>query len=303
MKNRIFLFLSILIAGMTFFTSCSESDPVEPQDVKPTINFIGGTGYISANATVPAGSIIKMGVNAFANATSGAKLVKLTITRVFNNFPTIALDSVINVSSYTLSFNTEARSEIGPETWFFKITDKDNQTNEISLTITTEATAGPINTFSMKILGAQNAVTGSSFASIDGSVYTLAEAKANQTHVDLMYYSGDTDFETIAAPDDPHAAEIFTHATNGLQKWDTKNATRFKLITEAVDWDAITNDAVIVQQAASGVTESRITKPGGLAAGKYLSFIAASGKKGIIKIDNIVTGKTGEITISVKVQQ
>jgi hypothetical protein len=303
MKRFVFLFALIVASGMFLMTSCSDNNDTTPTDVTPTINFIGGTGYISADATITAGSEFKVGINAFANATSGAKLVKFTVTRVVNNNPYVVLDSTINVSNFSIEIHTNAQPTATTEAWYYKITDKDTQYKQLSLNITTVSSAGPINAFSMKILGAQQSPTGSSFASIDGSVYTLAQAKANQTKVDWMYYSGDTDFETVAAPDDPHAAQIFTDVNNGLQKWTTKNGTRFKLITDAINWDAITDDQVIVEQAASGVTSTRITKGDGLAVGKFLSFIAASGKKGIIKIDNIVAGKPGEITISVKVQQ
>jgi hypothetical protein len=302
MKNLIFLFLSIMIAGMSFMTSCSSDDTTEPQNVQPTINFIGGTGYISSNATVPAGSTIKMGVNAFANATSGAKLVRLLITRVFNNFPYIVLDSVINVSSFSLSVNSEARSEIGQETWFFRITDKDNQAKEINLTITTESTAGPINTFSMKILGSYASATGSSFASIDGTVYTLANAKANAAKIDWLYYFGASaaNHATIASPNDSTAATVFNEAPNNLASWSVRNNTLFKKVTESIDWNSITDDQIIVAQTASGVTNTYINQ---LAVNDMLAFITASGKKGMIKVESISGTTAGTITISVKVQQ
>jgi len=302
MKTRIFLFLSIMIAGMAFVSSCSD-DTVDPVDVKPTINFIGGAGYISAAATVPAGSAIKMGINAFANSTSSAKLVKLTITRVFNNTPVIFLDSTINVSSYSLTFTSEARSEAGPESWYFKITDKDNQTNEISLIITTESAAGPINTFSMKILGSYNSPTGSSFASIDGTVYTLANAKANSAKIDWLYYYGDGTVgnqATIASPKDSLAQIVFNEGPNNLESWSVHNNTLFKKVTDPIVWASITDDEEIVAQTASGVTNTYIPQ---LVSNDILAFITASGKKGLIKVESITGTAAGTMTISVKVQQ
>jgi hypothetical protein len=114
-----------------------------------------------------------------------------------------------------------------------------------------------------------------------------------------MYYYGATDLSTLAAPDDDHAAQIFTNSTNGLQTWTVKNNTRFKVVTDVINWDNIVDDAVIVEQTASGVTQSRITN---LSAGKYLAFITASGMKGLIKVESMTTGDNGSITISVKVQ-
>jgi hypothetical protein len=302
MKNRIFLLFSIMVAMGAIMTSCSNNDTVTPQDVKPSINFIGGTGYISANATVAAGSSVKLGINAFANSTSSAKLVNLTITRVFNNTPVIVLDSTINVSSYSLTVTTEARSEIGTETWYFKITDKDNQTNEVSLILTTESTAGPINTFSMKILGSYDNPTGSSFASIDGTVYTLANAKANAAKIDWLYYYGASaaNHATIASPKDSTAAVVFNEPPSNLSSWSVRNNTLFKKVTESIDWNSINNDQVIVAQTASGVTNTYINQ---LAVNDILAFITASGKKGMIKVETISGTTAGTMKISVKVQQ
>lgn len=301
MKKQLFFIALILLAGMTMLTSCSKDEDTTPTDQTPTLNFVAKTGFITGDASMIVGSEFKVSLAGFANGSSGSKINILKVTRVFQNTPTVVLDSTdLSLSSLNIDLTYNANANVGQEKWYFRITDKAGQYKEISLTITTTSAAGPISTFSTKILGAQNAAAGSSFASIDGSVYSLAEAKANQTKVDWMYYYGATDLATLAAPDDAHAATIFTNATNGLQTWTTKNGTRFKLVTDAITWDNITDDAVIVQQTASGVTETRITN---LAAGKYLAFIAASGKKGLIKVENLTTGDNGSITISVKVQQ
>jgi hypothetical protein len=301
MKKLLFATLSlVLFAGTVFFSSCSKSEDNTPTDQNPVINFVAKSGYVSGDVTLTAGAAFKVNITAFSNTSSGSKLAELIISRVYNNNPKTILDSTISLSSLNAEFQANALSLVGTERWIFKVVDKAGYSSEISFNITTEAAAGPINTFSMKILGAQTAATGSSFASIDGTIYSLAEAKANQAKVDFMYYYGATDLATLAAPDDAHAAQIFTNATNGLQTWTTKNATRFKLVSDVINWDAITDDEVIVAQCASGVTESRIP---GLVAGKYLAFITASGKKGMIKVESITTGDSGDITISVKVQQ
>ncbi len=204
------------------------------------------------------------------------------------------LDTTINLAALNIDITATSQNVAGDEVWYYKVTEKDNQSAEISLTLTTMVIAGPINTFLMKILGAQSSTTGSSFASFYRSVYNLAQAKLNQGNVDLMYYYGANDLSTLAAPDDDHAALIFTNPTNGLQTWTIKNNTRYKMVT-----DAIVDDAVIVEQTAAGVTQSRITN---LTAGKYLAFITTSGMKGLIKVETMTAGDDGSITISVKVQ-
>lgn len=299
MKKSSYLFTALVLIGMTFIYSCSKDDS-NTVDQKPAINFVGGAGYVSTDVTLKVNEQFKVGINAFSNTNSGAKLAKFTITRIINNKPAVLLDSAISSNVFNIDILANTNSATGQETWYYKITDKNNESREISLTITTIPGAGPINAYSMKILGAQGSATGSSFASIDGTVYSLAEAKANQVKIDWMYYYGATDIATLAAPNDDHAALVFNNATNGLQTWTTKNATKFKKVTDPIDWASITNDEVIVEQTASGVTNSRITN---LATGDILSFIAASGKKGMIKVESITGTEDGSINISVKVQK
>ncbi|MBE0647562.1 MAG: hypothetical protein IH596_07255 [Bacteroidales bacterium] len=299
--KKLLSFFSIMLFGVIFLSSCAKSDDPSPSpsNLKPTINFVAQSGYVSGDAIVYVSQEFMVNITAFANTTSSSKLVKFTVTRVFNNVPSVVLDTTMNLNALNIVVTATSQSVPGDEVWYYKVTDKDNQTSEVSLTLTTMVVAGPINTFSMKILGAQSSTTGSSFASFDGSVYNLAQAKLNQGNVDLMYYYGATDLSTLAAPDDDHAALIFTNSTNGLQTWTIKNNTRYKLVTDAVNWDAIEDDAVIVEQTASGVTLSRITN---LAVGNYLAFITASGMKGMIKVESMTTGGDGSITISVKIQ-
>jgi hypothetical protein len=300
MKTMRLLFSLGFISTVLLFNSCSKSDDTTPVDQTPTINFVGGPGYVSADATLEAGAPFSVGINAFANSSTSSKLVELTVTRVFNNVPVVEADTTFSSSNLHLIIHATANGEIGQEKWYYKVTDKNNQSKEISFTITTVATAGPINTFSMKILGAQGSTTGSSFASIDGTVYTLANAKANAAKIDWLYFYGATNHSTIASPNDTDAASVFNDPTNGLATWTIKNNTLFKKVTDAITWDAITDDQVIVAETATGVTNTKINS---LAPNDILSFITAAGKKGMMKVESISGTTVGTITISVKVQQ
>jgi hypothetical protein len=152
----------------------------------------------------------------------------------------------------------------------------------------------------MKILGSYQSTTGSSFASIDGSVYTLAEAKANSAKVDFLYWWGATTSATIGAPDDDNAAVVYNNPTNGIPTWATKNPTRFTTTTaSAADFDSYVDDTEIIA-AATGADETRI---GSLTVGDVIAFMTASGKYGMIKVTDIAAGADGQITIDVKVQE
>jgi hypothetical protein len=302
MKKVTFFMFSLLIAGMTFISSCSSDDNSNPSDLSPTLTFIGGTGYTSSDVTLTAGTPFKVGLNGASNTLSNSPIQQLIVTRIYNNKPFTVLDTAISVNNFSVDIIMQANYQVGAEAFYFKVVDKDNQSAEISFTINTTAavTNDSINTFTMVIMGAQESTNGSSFASIDGSVYQLAEAKINSAKVDWLYYYGATNHATLAAPDDASAATIFTNSTNGLQTWAVKNPTRFKTVTDPIIWDAITDDGMIKTQTASGVDQTKIPN---LSADTYLSFITASGKKGMIKVESISGTESGTITLSVKVQK
>jgi hypothetical protein len=300
MRQIRYFLTAILFSGAAFMTSCSKSEDTTPVDQPPTLNLTGGAGFTSSDVTVTVNAAIKVGITAFSNTASNAKLARFTITRVYNNSPFTAYDTTLNTNAYNVNITSTAINVAGQEKWIFRVTDKNGQFKETSFIITTVASSGPINTFSMKIMGAQGSSTGSSFASIDGTVYSLANAKTNAAKIDWLYFYGATNLATLASPADADAALVFNDPTNGLATWAVKNNTKFKKVTTAVDWNSITTDEIIVAQTASGVTETKINH---LAVNDVLSFIAASGKKGMIRVEAISGTTDGTITISVKVQQ
>ncbi len=301
MRRIIYLTAIILLAGATFMTSCKKED----DDGPPNINFKGGATYISQDATLNTLEAFTIGITASSNTTSGALLTNLNISRTFDNQTWFSWDTALNVDHYDLNVSFLALNVEGVERIAFKVTDENGISEEIGLNITTESVAGPINFFTQKWLGSyDNNDTGSSFASIDGTVYMLADAKVNSEKVDLVYFFGATYGATLASPDDGVAATVFT-GVNGLDTWSQRNNTRFKkLDATAIDWADINDDTIIVEQTETGVDSSRISNTeDGLEAGAMLGFITASGKKGMILIDEIIPGSAGSISISVKVQQ
>lgn len=298
MKKLLVLAGIVLFSASLFLTSCTTEE--EPLDQPPTIAFIAGSGFISADATVDVNSTFSVKIYAEENATSGENLKSLKVTRVFelNSWDTTF---TFNEATYAATYNFQARATAGQESIKFEVTDNAGEKASCQLVITTEATAGgEINSFTMKILGSYQSAIGSSFASIDGSVYTLAEAKLNATKVDFLYWWGASTSATIGAPDDANAMAVYNNATNGIQTWTVKNATRFQTTTiTGSQFDAYTDDTEIVA-AAAGSAETRI---GTLAAGDVIAFVSAGGKHGLLKVIEIVDGVAGQITFDVKVQQ
>ena len=296
MKKFTYLIAAILMTGSLFLASCTEETESQP----PSINLLAGAGLISSSATVEVNSVFSVKVYAEENAASGSNIRTLEVTRVFN---LTSWDTTFsfNDPNITADLTFMAQPVEGQESIKFEVTDNNGEKASTTIVITTEAaTGGPINTFTMKILGSYQSSTGSSFASIDGSVYTLAEAKANANKVDFLYWWGATTAATIGAPDDPNAALVYSNPTNGIPTWSILNATRFQATTlTTAQFDAIVDDTEIVN-AAMGSSNSRIEA---LAEGSVIAFMTVSGKYGLIKVIDIVTLADGQITLDVKVQQ
>jgi len=289
----------LLITGMGLFTSCKKDSTT---DLSPSMNFIGGSGLVSADASLNTGELFTFGVNASANSSSGTKLKTFKVVRTFNNIPQTVFDTTFSgngVSTYNEQFSAYAAPAAGTERWTFTVTDKDGESKELAFIITTVGTASDITTFTDVVLGSyDNTTIGSSFASSTGNVYKLADAKTNAVKVDWLYYYGVSNLATLAAPDDASAATIFNSATNGLQTWSVRNATRFRLATEGAVWDNITTAADIAA-AATNTTETYVNL---LEVGNIVVFKTVGNKLGIMKIDGITAGKAGTIKYTVKVQ-
>ncbi len=301
MKQLNFLFAFLLAASIPFITSCGTDG--ESTDVHPAINFVGGAGFTSADVTLKAGDPIKVGINAFSNTSSNAKLAKFKIVRTFNNIPFTALDSTLSsTNAFSITLESFAYPAAGTERWTFTITDKDGVSAELSFNIITTAGAA-IKSYNQKILGSyDNTTYGSSFASADGVVYKLADAKANASKIDWMfYYGGGTSLATLVSPSDAAAASVYS-SSDGPASWTIRNNTKFAKVALPVNikWESITNDSEIIP-LATGITE---TKANLLIANQIVAFKAVTGKMGLIKVESITgTGGASYITYSVNAQE
>lgn len=299
MKKYLLIFGAIMLFSAALLTSCTSDNPTV--DLPPSISFVTGAGYISGNATVVVSTPFVVKILAEANVTSGTKIESVGITRIINNQIVGDTSFAFNDATVTLEITFMSYSVVGVENIEFKATDKDGQSKTISLQITTEEPAGdPIDSWTERLLGSWNNPTGSSFASINGEVYTIDIAFANQSIIDYMYWWGASTSATIGAPDDENAQLVFNEGDYRLENWTTKNATRFKttMLTSA-DFDAVT-DATPCIDNATGADQKRI---GALVPNQVIAFITVTGKHGLIRVKSNVTGSDGTITIDVKVQK
>lgn len=296
MKKLNYLLSLLVVVGMAFsFTSCEEDgDPVPP-----TLTFAGGD-YTDADATVEPGATVMFSWTA---QSGDAKLDKFTI-KLGNawvvdsdNYEWNGEEDPANWDNdtYVGSASFAAGADGDEHVFTFTVTDKDGETAEKVITITVEGSGNPISTYTAKLMGAQSNATYGSFLDAEtGTVYLLADARANASAVDVFYYFGSSNEASFAALDDTDANE-FSIISDAA--WTTRNSTKFVTTSvTAADFTAMTDDSGFTFDAsASSVTQ--------LAAGDVVGFVTVDGKKGLIHVDEIVTGGDGSITIDIKIQE
>lgn len=293
MKKISLVFVILLMATVPFITSCGTDEEGTP----PSLMFNAAPGYTTSDVTVAANTPLKVGI--IAGSTS-AKLTNMKITQTLDGIQTTIHDSTFSSDAYNIDFGIKAPLQALSVKFTFKITAADGESAEISLNVTT--TAGAIKAYNQKILGSfDNTTTGSSFASADGTVFSLADAKTNAAKVDWMYYYGsNSNLATLVAPADATASSVFS-GTNGPANWTVRNNTKIGKVTlpTGVTWDNITTDTEIIP-LATGLTESKVNM---LAVGQIIAFKTVTGKMGLIKIEAISGTTAGSLTYAVKVQQ
>ena len=302
MKKLSYLLGLFVVAGILFSACSKDEENTDP----PSIAFLGGEyepgkSRVDSDVTLTVSTEFVFGIT--TSKVSDKDLRRILIERKFENVSTIqVMDTTINTASFTIDIITFAWNTPGSEDFICTVWDKGDQSSSISFTVTTEAAAPNITTYSDRVLGSYQSTTGSSFASIDGTVYTLAEAKDNAEAIDFMYFYGDANLATLAAPDDDAAAQVYDGEPNGLQNWSVLNATRFKETTlNSAAFDAITSSSQLVPIAIlpTAPDQSRINN---LSIGKVLAFETAGEIYGLIRIDAITGTSDGSIEITVKVQ-
>jgi len=142
MKKFKFIFVLVASLGLAF-TSCNKDDDTTPVDESPVINFKGGDGYISSDATVKVGEEFTIGITANENSNTGKNLRNVGFTVTSNNQIVLEGDSAFNETSYNVDY-TFTLASAGEAVIKFEVTDKSDMTSSVSLTITAEPATTPL---------------------------------------------------------------------------------------------------------------------------------------------------------------
>lgn len=147
MKKTIYLFGLLLLAGAFVVSSCKkdDDDDDQPTSYPPVLTFIGGGDYVDSDATLIVNEAFMVGINASENATSGKNIESFEVVRTFNNIPVdVYSEDNIGEPNYTWSDTLFANAEVGIERWTFTVTDKNGESTELAINITTEAGTTPL---------------------------------------------------------------------------------------------------------------------------------------------------------------
>jgi len=300
-------FIAAVVAASV--VSCDLLNPKDPDD-NPSNNdppsiTISINGQAGANVTIEEGAAVNLSINYSAPAGFTQIDMKQENGNNLAGFPKSDFD---NSGSYQYQGTIPANLlPVGINRFTTKVTDKNNKSDEKTMTITVNKKGNPIHTWANKTLGslAHASTAGSSFSSSDGNVYSIANAKTNSAKVDLIYSNGATYPFALVAPNLPAIGPLPENSTNRVETWATINATKLAKLSSVTvaEFDGCTDDKLIDEKVTSAtVSANNVTN---LTANNIVGFITAGGKKGLIKVISTDTSSSANqsITITVKVQK
>ena len=293
--KKLLLFGLGVIASMSVLTSCKK-DEVLPAG--PTVTFANGSTYTAKEADTAYTFV------ALIEAAGELKEIKLFDVSDATKETQIgtAITKFDSDTKQTLNYTINLVGKTGDVKVKVSVTDKKDQTNSYVFTLTTykaPVVLSEINTYTATLLGGQsNSAVGSYYASSTNKVYKSVDAANNSALIDFIYYYGSKNKATLVAPDNITVNGGVGNLTLATVL-NTQNATRFGASTlSAVEFDAITKDADL-----NSLTTFDTDIENTLSVGSVFAFKTASGKKGLIKVNNITGLDAGSITITVKVQK
>jgi hypothetical protein len=295
MKKILALLFIIGLAGI-IFTGCQKD---EDEAGSPTISFLAEAGYISGDATLLVNEEFKIKVSISQNVESQSELKSLTVGRTFTPATKADWDTTFSLPTggnqeIELTFNSA--NIAGSELIELTVTDANNKTDMVSLTITTELPK--VTSYPNNEMGSYNEpAIGSFFATSSGTVYSKNDAFAVQDMVDFGFYLGSQNGSTFASPADPLLKTVFDLEGAG---WTTYNETMFinPAPIDASEFDAI-GDAYAFPEFDEGSSSSYANK---LNQNDVVYFKTHDGYRGFIKV-NSINGRGDKVNIDVKVEQ
>ncbi len=112
--KKLSVFFIALLAVIVIVSSCKKDDE---SFGPPTLNFLGGEGYVDTDATIPVGPNFYIGVAASSNTESGKELTTIRVTRTMDNNTFLDKTVDINEDIYTDDFEFNQMWFNSPTLW------------------------------------------------------------------------------------------------------------------------------------------------------------------------------------------
>lgn len=236
--KKYFFMLSLLVFA-SIFTGCKkDEDPTV--ELKPTIEFIAGEDFITANKTVEINSEAKFKILLKSNSESDSKLTTLTIRPVYNNAPVENGTKVIELNEKNITVEyTYTMANEGQTNFTFELADKKEQKATASIIVTAEkpVVGVPVTKTSDIALGSSESTLPSFYSTLDAKGYKISDAKENAEKIDFCFLYGATKKYTIASMNLDYVADYY----NGIKDWNKRNTTKFAVVS---DMDEAKFDAI-----------------------------------------------------------
>jgi len=260
----------------------------------PTIVFISGGNYTSADKTVLENTEVLVGLNCLWNGIDEIKNITIYKDDIMVGVPVeIPANSF---ASYSMDYLI-TKSNASTEVWKFEVLDAFGKTNTVSLTLTREIPV-TIKEFTATIGAQENTVELSYYSLSNKLNYNATDAKTNYTAIDFLGSYDVTNILYLASPNSNTLPLPYD-----LSTWTYRNNTQFAVPSPAIsvgEFDAINSDATII--AAYNSTTKPTNKAKNMQVGNVFAFLTDGGKYGIFKVTAATASTTGKVTIQIKMQ-
>ncbi len=293
-------FAYLAFAALIGFTSCKKDEEVPA----PTLTFnLDGAQSGSFNA----GETVDFDMNLTSDNDYTSLKGTLVYTKNDNSSVTVTLKDANNANkdmNYTKNSDIEDAYD-GTNVVKVALPADAKKATEWTITVEAATSGGKttstfkgkiVNTWTAKLLGAQNNAAGAYFNSSTGSVLQGSVASGSPAGVDITY----------AAIGSPVAFPIILsykqRSTEGLagvpagaeESYFVETALQpSDFLSETASWKTLFNGSAI-----SATTPQKVQ----ISLGKVYAFKNKAGKMGLIHIQNIEDGTSGSVTINVKAE-
>lgn len=286
-----------------FIFSCGKDD--DPVAAAPSVSVtatVDGT-TITSGSDVLVGSTVSFAVT----ITAPAGVNGLDVNGTSYSRSQLNAEAGDTQASVTITSELGANALGASVVWEFEAVDDANQVSSV-VTFTVNVTSPAVNSYTAVLLGAQGNTNGGFYDALTNTIYQYAGARdasgVESSPIDLAYYWGANDNNTLAAIDDAGLNSVYSSVELPIEGiFGTRNSTRFLSSSlSATEFGDVATDSDLATAAEFEVAgNSSVTA---LVVDQVIAVKLDSdrgGSFGLIRVVSIDdTNGDGTITIEVK---